>query len=183
MPSSTDAQAQAKAQALLSNMKLAADVGMAARASAGKAFKVGVTLTPIGQGTAVPAELTMKAFPTTHGATGYVGEVEQTTTTRLPPNGGIDPAQLEKSVGVSVAAHAVGLTPVGLAAVAVAMHHRSEEQKKAANGELSDNVTLIIKSHFTDGRFREISGEQTDALKIGGKAVTITSTWSFTKTS
>jgi hypothetical protein len=173
-------ETQAAAKALLANMKLAATIGAAARKSSGKNFTVPVTLTPVGQGTPVPANLAMTAYTTGHGAAAYVGEVEQSTTTRLPPSGGIDPAQLEKSVGVGVAAH--GLTPAGRAAAAVAMHHRNEEQKNAANGNLSDTRTLSVNSHFTNGRFHEISGHQTDSLKIGGKAVSIVSTWSFTAT-
>ncbi len=83
-PPSADAQSQAAAQALLSNMKLATAVGIAARRNGGKTFKVPVTLTPVGQGTPVPAELTMQAYRTNHG-TAYAGEVEQTSTTHLPP--------------------------------------------------------------------------------------------------
>jgi hypothetical protein len=179
-PSSADAQSQAAAQALLSNIKLAAAVGMATRQNGGKTFKVPVTLTPVGQGTPVPANLTMKAYTTNHGAA-YAGEVEQTTMTHLPPSGGIDPAQLEKSVGVNVAAAGAGVTPAGRAAMAIAMHHRAQEQKQAANGPLVDTISLSITSHFAAGRFHDISGVQTDSLQIGGKPVTITSTWSFTK--
>jgi hypothetical protein len=172
-------ETQAAAKALLSNMKLAAGVGVAARKSSGKSFTVPVTLTPVGQGTAIPADLAMTVYQTSHG-TAYVGEVEQSTTTRLPASGGIDPAQLEKSVGVAVGGTALGLTPAGRAAAMVAMHHRNEEQKKAAGGELPDAIALTVNSHFANDRFRDISGRQTDTLKIGNKTVAIVSSWSFT---
>lgn len=63
------------------------------------------------------------------------------------------------------------------------MHHRNEEQKQAANGELPDAIALSVESHFADGRFRYISGRQSDSLKVGGKTVTIVSSWSFSATS
>jgi hypothetical protein len=167
---------------LLSNMKLAAAIGIAARKSSGKSFKVPVTLTPVGQGSAVFAHLAMTAYPTSH-TTAYAGAVEQSTTTQLPPSGEIDPAQLQKTVGVAVAGEAAGLTPAGRAAAMVAMHHRNQEQKNAANGELPDTITLTVTSHFANGRFRDVSGQQTDALKITSKTVSIVSNWSFTASS
>lgn len=175
-------EAQAAAKALLANMKLAASVGMAARKSSGKSFTVPVTLTPVGEGIALPADLSMMAYVTGHGATRFAGEVEQSTSTQLAASGGINPAQLEKSVGVGVASSAAGLTPAGRAAAMVAMHHRNAEQQ-AANGALPDTISLSVEAHFANGKFRDISGQQTDALSVGGKAVSIVSSWSFVSTS
>lgn len=172
-------ETQAAAQALLANMKLAATIGSAARKSAGKSFTVPVTLTPAVQGIAVPADLTMRASTTTHGAIAYAGAVEQSTTTTLPQGGSINPAQLERSVGIGVASTAAGMTPYGKAAMMV--HHRREQQ--ASNGALPDTINLSVVAHFTSGKFRDISGQQSEALTVGGKAVSIVSSWSFVSTS
>jgi hypothetical protein len=160
-------------------MKLAATISVAARKTSAPRFKIPVTLTPVGQGTPVLAQVAMVAYVTRTG-TSYAGDVEGSTTTRLPQNGGLDPQQLAKSVGVGIAEHAVGLTPVGRAATMVAMHHRNEEEKKAANGDLPDTITLTVRSRFANGHFQDIAGTQIDALKIGGKTVSIVSNWSFT---
>lgn len=175
-------ETQAAAKALLSNMKLAAAVGAAAHRSSGKSFTVAVTLTPVGEGIAVGADLAMIVFETHRGAMAYNGEVEQSTTTRLPQGGGIDPAQLEKNVGVAVAGYGIGLTPAGRAASMAVMHHRNVEQKKAANGSVPDAISLSVESHFANGRFADISGRQTDVLTMGNRTVSIVSSWSFTRT-
>jgi hypothetical protein len=179
MPASGDPEKQAAAKALLSNMKVAAEIGIAAKKNAGKNFSVNVSLTPVGNGTAMPAEIPMKPSSGADEMVVYSGGAEAETTTQLPPSSGLDPEQLVKSVGVAVATH--GFTPAGRAAVAIARHHQVEEQKEAASGELPDKIQLVVTSHFVNGRFHDISGTQTDSLTIGNKGANVVSTWSFTK--
>lgn len=167
-----------EAQAMLANMKLAATVGVAAKKSGGSSFSVPVTLAPIGTGTPVPANLAMTAKPSGANVT-YSGTVGGPTYTTLPQsNGGIDPAQLVKHVGVGVATH--GFTPAGRIATAVAMHHREQEQKQAAKGAVPDTISITITATFENGRFHDISGAQTDAVSLAGKTTKIYSSWSFT---
>jgi hypothetical protein len=168
-----DSEKQASAIALLSNMKVAADIGIAARKSSGKNFTVGVTLTPVGRGTAVPAQITMNASSVANETVVYSGSADAQTTTELPPSSGLDPEQLVKSAGVAVAAH--GFTPAGRAAVAITRHRQVEHQKEAASGELP------VTCHFVNGRLHDISGTQTDSLTIANKNANVVSTWSFTK--
>jgi hypothetical protein len=178
-PPSGDSESQAAAKALLSNMKVAAAVGMAARKSGGKGFNVDVTLTPVGSGTPMPASIAMSATPASSGSVAYTGQVEAQTTTQLPPSSGLDPQQLVKSAGIAVASH--GMTPYGRAAVAIVHHRQVEKQQEAANGPLPDAMRLSITTHFAGGRFRDIAGTQTDQLTIASKSVTIVSNWSFVK--
>ena len=179
MPASSDPEKQAAAKALLSNMKLAAEIGIAAKKNAGKRFSVNVSLTPVGNGTAMPAQIPMNPSSGANETVVYSGNANAETTTQLPPSSGLDPQQLVKSAGIAVAAH--GFTPAGRAAVAIAHHHQVEEQKEAASGELPDKILLVVTSHFVDGRLHDISGTQTDALTIGNKSANVVSTWSFTK--
>jgi len=178
-PPSGDSESQAAAKALISNMKVAADIGMAARKSSGKSFNVGVTLTPVGTGTPMPSTISMNAQSGSSGSVAYTGQVEAQTTTQLPPSSGLDPQELVKSVGIAVAAH--GMTPAGRAAVAIARHRQQEEQKDATNGPLPDVMRLSVTTHFAGGHFHDIAGTQTDQLTIASKTVTIVSNWSFVK--
>ncbi len=178
--SSQNSQPQAAAKALLSNMKLATQIGMAARKNPGKGFAVDVNLSPVGNGTAIPEELTMKATLGSNGSTTCSGSVQAQTTTQLPPASGLDPQQLVKSVGIGVATH--GVTPAGRAVIAICRHHETEEQKEEAAGDLPDAIGLTVTTHFVNGRFNDISGNQTDSLTIGKKETKVVSNWSFTAT-
>jgi hypothetical protein len=177
-PSPSPSSVPAAAQTLMANMKLAATVAIAAKTNAGAGFTVPVTLTPIGEGTPVPAQVSMK--PAASSATvAYSGTAGGSTMTVLPASGGLDPAQLIKGAGIGMVTH--GLTPAGRIASRVALHHREHEEKEAAKGAVSDAMSLTITTAFATGRFVEIHGAQTDAVKLAGKTVKIYSTWSFTK--
>ncbi|HEY1975106.1 MAG TPA: hypothetical protein VGG89_00995 [Candidatus Baltobacteraceae bacterium] len=178
MPSPSASSVPAAAQTLMANLKLAATVGVAAKKSGGQAFNAPVTLRPIGEGTPVPAQISMKPGGGAGNVT-YSGTVGGTSLTTLPPSSGIDPAQLVKSAGVGMVSH--GFTPAGRIATAVAMHHRTAEEKKAAQGAVADAMSLTIDASFNAGTFHAITGAQTDELNLGGKKVKIYSTWSFTR--
>lgn len=178
MPSPSASSVPAAAQTLMANLKLAATVGVAAKKSDGQAFDAPVVLTPIGDGTPVPAQVSMKPSGTA-GSVTFSGTVGGTSLTTLPPSSGIDPAQLVKSAGVGMVSH--GFTPAGRIATAVAMHHRTKEEKQAAQGPVADAMSLTIKAAFNDGTFHAITGAQTDELNLAGKKVKIYSTWSFTR--
>jgi hypothetical protein len=178
-PSPSPSSVPAAAQTLVANMKLAASVGAAAKTNGGTSFSVPVTLTPIGDGTAVPAQLAMSASSASQNVS-YKGTVGGSTTTVLPPSGGgIDPQQIVKGAGVGMVTH--GLTPVGRVAAAVARHHRRNEEKEAAKGTVPDAISLTVTTTFVAGRFQEIHGAQTDAVNLAGKTQKIYSTWSFTR--
>jgi len=177
-PSGGDSQSTAAAKALLPNMKLAASIGVAAKKSDGASFAVPVTLTPVGEGTPMPAQLQMAAQKGASGSVAFSGSISAHTNTVLPQSGGLDPEQLVKTAGVAVVAH--GFTPAGRLATAAVMHRRQEQQKQAMNGPQPDAMVLDVTSHFANGRFHDISGTQTDTLSISGHSVTITSNWSFT---
>jgi hypothetical protein len=177
-PPSSDSQSQAAAKALMANMKVAATVGMTAKKSGGSSFTVPVILTPVGQGTPVPSQLTMTATPGSSGAVAYAGSVSGQTTTLLPQSSQ-DPNQLVKTAGAGVASTA--MTPYGRAAMAVA-HHREEQMKQAATQPLPDAMKLSVTAHFANGKFQDISGTQTDTLTIENRNISIVSNWSFTKT-
>ena len=178
-PAATDAP-DAATRAFIGDASIAAHVGVAARKNApSSTFTVPVTVAPIGEGTPVQTQMRMSAGSAASGMQ-YAGSVSAQTTTKLPQNGGLDPATLAKTVGVGTVAH-FALGPAGRIATAIAMHHRKEQEKKAAAGELPDAVTLNVTTHLANGRFHDVMGSQTDALKIAKKAVTIHSEWTFTK--
>ena len=161
------------AQTLMANMKLAASVGAAAKKSGGQSFSVPMTLTPVGEGTPLPMQLSMKPAATSMNVT-YSGTVSGTTTTLLPQNnsGGVDPEQVA-STGVGV------VTGHGIAALA--KRHREQTIKQAAQSPVSDAMSLTIQATFANGRFQTIDGAQTDAVTLAGKLEKIYSTWSFTR--
>jgi hypothetical protein len=176
------ANPDAAARAFMADVTIAAHVGSAARKAApATTFDVPVTLTPVGDGTPVPAQLHMNGGSSGGGAR-YAGSVAGTTMTKLPPSSGLDPAALAKTVGVGAVAHHV-FGPAGRIASAVAMHHKKQEEKKAASGLLSDAVSLNVTVQLAAGKFRQIDGTQNDVLDIAGKKTTVVSTWTFTKTS
>jgi hypothetical protein len=177
-PSSSNSSVPAAAQTLMANLKLAATVGVAAKKSGGQAFSTGVILTPIGEGTPVPAQISMKPAAGS-GSVTYTGTVEGSTLTTLPSSSGMDPAQLAKDAGVGMVSH--GFTPAGRVATAVAMHHREQQEKSAASGAASDAMSLTIHAAFNADKFHQISGAQTDEVSLAGKKVKIYSTWSFTR--
>ncbi|HKE36916.1 MAG TPA: hypothetical protein VKB39_05770 [Candidatus Baltobacteraceae bacterium] len=160
------------AQTLMANLKLAATVGIAAKKSGGNSFSTPIVLTPIGDGTPVPTQISMN--PSGSGSVTYSGTVTGSTMTVLPQNGGTDPAQLAEGAGVGMVAHA------SLAA-AIAMHHREKEVKNAAKSPLADAMSLSIHSTFNGGKFHDIEGAQTDEVNLAGKPVKIYSTWSFVR--
>lgn len=174
-PDSSASPVPAAAQTLMANLKLAATVGVAAKKSGGQAFSSPVILTPIGEGTAVPAQISMKPAGRS-GSVTYSGTVSGSTITALPSSGG-DAAQLAKGASVGMVTH--GFTPAGRAATAIAMHHREQEEK---NG-VADAMSLTINTTFNAGKFHEITGSQTDDLSVGGKPMKVYSTWSFTRVS
>lgn len=177
-PASSSSPVPAAAQTLMANLKLAATVGMAAKKSGGQSFSSAVILTPIGEGTPVPARIAMQPAGGS-GSVTYSGTVEGATLTTLPPSSGIDPAQLAKGAGVGMVSH--GFTPAGRAATAIAMHHREQQEKDAANGAAADAMSLTIHATFNADKFHEITGSQTDAVSLAGKKMNIYSTWSFTR--
>jgi len=183
-PAPTETSApDAAARAFMSDVSLAAHVGIAARKNAhASSFGVPVTLSPIGDGTPVPASLTMKGAAA--GETGeyaeYTGSVSGSTMTKLPPGGGLDPATLAKTIGVGTAAH-FAFGPAGRIATAVGMHHRKQQEKKAAAGLVPDDVTLNVILRLANGQCHAIEGTQNDVVQIASKKVTIASTWSFTR--
>lgn len=158
------------AQTLMANLKLAATVGMAAKKSGGQGFNSPVVLTPIGEGTPVPSQISMTPAGSA-GSVTYSGTVTGSTMTTLPSGGGIDPAQLAAGVGMV----SPGISP----AARLAMHHREKEAKQAEKGPLSDAMSLTIHTTFNDGKFHQINGAQSDSLNVAGKPVKIYSTWSF----
>lgn len=177
MPSASASSVPAAAQTLMANLKLAATVGVAAKKSAGQPFTSSVLLTPIGEGTPVPVQVSMKPAGAADSTT-YSGTIGGSTLTTLPPSSGIDPSQLVKKAGVGMVAH--GFTPAGRIATAVAMHHRTTEAKDAAKSAVADAISLTIHATFSGGKFHEIAGAQTDEVSLAGKKVKIFSTWSFT---
>lgn len=178
-PAATTAP-DAAARAFMADVTLAAHVGIAARKSAGAStLDVPVTLTPIGDGTPVPAQLHMTMMQSGSN-TQYSGAVSGRTMTKLPPSNGLDPKALAKTVGTGAIAHRA-FGPAGRLATAVVMHRKTEQEKKAAAGPLDDTVDLSVSTHLVDGRFHDVTGTQKDNINVAGKAVTIVSEWSFTK--
>jgi len=162
-PPAVSQQAKEQAATLVAEMTAAAKVGIAARKSAGAAnFTATIALS---------------------GAKGsYTGRAGATTQTVLPNNGSLDPQEIAKSIGI--AALARGMTPAGRAATGILRHHKKVEEKKAASGPLPDSLTLTISAELSpDGRIHEIRGAQSDVITLMGKAITIQSNWSFTRTS
>ena len=178
MTSPSASSVPAAAKTLMANLKLAATVGVAAKKSGGNAFDVPVLLTPIGDGTPAPAQISMKPAAAS-GGVAYSGTVNGTALTTLPPSSGINPEQIAKAGGVGMVAH--GFTPAGRIATAAAMHHRENEAKQAETSALADAMSLTIHATFAGGKFHDISGAQTDELNVGGKKVKIYSTWSFAR--
>jgi hypothetical protein len=177
-PPAVSQQAKEQAATLVAEMTAAAKVGIAARKSAGAAnFTATIALTPVGEGTPVPTTIALS------GAKGsYTGRAGATTQTVLPNNGSLDPQEIAKSIGI--AALARGMTPAGRAATGILRHHKKVEEKKAASGPLPDSLTLTISAELSpDGRIHEIRGAQSDVITLMGKAITIQSNWSFTRTS
>lgn len=178
VPSPSASSVPAAAQTLMANLKLAATVGVAAKKSGGNEFTTPVVLTPIGDGTPVPAQISMK--PTSAvGGVAYSGTAGGTTLTTLPPSSGISAEELAKAGAVGMVTH--GFTPAGRIASAVAMHHRTNEEKNAAKGAVADAMSLTVNAMFNGGKFHEITGAQTDEVNLAGKKVKIYSTWSFTR--
>ncbi len=170
-------EAGTEAATLQAQLALAAHVGIAARKNGGaNDFAVPITLTPVGRGTAVSAQLQMRGDASR--AT-YSGQAEAATTTQLPPGGNLDPAEIAKSIGVAAVAHHA-FTPAGRAVTAAAMYERRQKQKKAASGVLADALKLSVSTQMRNGRLRSVQGTQTDTVTISGRPVAIVSTWSFT---
>ncbi|HZZ00733.1 MAG TPA: hypothetical protein VFE36_14290 [Candidatus Baltobacteraceae bacterium] len=161
------------AQTLMANLKLAATVGVAAKKSGGKGFSSPIVLTPVGDGTPVPSQISMNPAASP-GSVTYSGSVNGSTMTVLPPSGGLNPEDLAKNAGVGMVAHA------SLAA-AIAMHHREKVVKNAAKSAVADAMSLTIHATFNGGKFHDINGAQTDAVNLAGKEVKVYSTWSFVR--
>jgi hypothetical protein len=173
-----DPTAKAQAAAFMSAVTIAAHVGIAARKNGGASnYSVPVKLTPIGNGTPVTAELAMSGAPAQ-----YTGTTQGRTQTELPPGGGLDPAEIAKTLGVGAFAHRE-FGPAGRIGTAVVMHRKHKEKKADASGPLPDDVRLTVTAELDAGKIRQIRGAQTDGISIGGKPVQIESTWSFTRTS
>ena len=173
---SPDAAVNGQASALISQMTIAAHVGIGARKNAGAGhYDVPIKLTPVGNGTDVAATLGMSGT-----AAQYEGRAQGQTMTQLPPGGNMDPKELVKTAGVAAVAHHA-FTPAGRAATAIVMHRRRKEQKEAAAAPLPDDMTLTVTATVTGGRVHDVKGSQTDKITLEGKPVNIESTWSFTR--
>jgi hypothetical protein len=172
----TDPTEKAHAAAFMAAMTIAAHVGIGARRNAGAAtYSVPVKLVPIGSGTPVAAQLAMSG-----AATQYTGATQGQTQTELPSGGGLDPAEIAKTIGAGAFAHRA-FGPAGRAATVVVMHRKRKEEEAAASGLLPDDMRLTVTADLSGGKIHQIRGTQTDRLSIGGKVVQIESTWSFTR--